>query len=71
MTVANADGSAWTAVSGCSASDYAITAPALTYGDIAAGQSVSGSTTVTMVNNASASQDACKGVSVPLYFLAS
>jgi hypothetical protein len=69
-TVANANGSAWVAVPGCSAADYAVGTPAVTYGQIAGSGSVNGTVTVTM-NNLGTNQDACKGVTAPLYFVAS
>jgi hypothetical protein len=70
VSVADSSGGSWTAVSGCSAADYTVSTPIITYGDIAAGGVVTGTVTVTM-NNRSASQDACKDVAVPLYFVAS
>ncbi len=68
--VANADGSTWTAVDGCSASDYTVGTPEITMGVIAGGAHVDGTVTISMVN-AATSQDACQGVTVPLYFSAS
>jgi hypothetical protein len=74
VKVANADGTPWTAVDGCTAADFAVGGAAAggpvtltTSQEIAAGatngtQSVS----VQMVNR-DASQDACKGVTVPLH----
>jgi hypothetical protein len=64
------DGTAWTAVTGCSAADYTVGTPVITAGDISAGGTLSGTVTITMVNRA-ANQNACQGVSVPLYFAAS
>lgn len=64
--VAKSDGTAWTA-GNCSATDFAVGTPAITYGEIAAGTTVTGSVTVQMVNRA-ANQDDCQGVTVPLYF---
>lgn len=69
-TVASSDGSPWTAVSGCSATDYTIGAPSITYGQIASSATVSGTVTITM-NNLDRSQDGCKNADVPLYFSAS
>lgn len=40
-------------------------------GDYTAGSSQTGSVTVEMIDNTHASQDACQGVTVPLYFSAS
>lgn len=70
VTVANANGTAWTAVSGCSALDYTVGTPAITYGQIAPGGNIAGTVTLTM-NNRASDQDACQGVTVPLYFAAS
>lgn len=70
VSVANADGSAWTAVSGCSAADYAIGTPSVVYGEIASGDDVSGTVTITM-NNLGTDQNACQGKTVPLYLVAS
>jgi hypothetical protein len=69
-TVANADGTTWVAVTGCSAADYAVGTPAVTYGQIAGGAFVNGTVTVAM-NNLGTNQDACQGVTAPLYFVAS
>ncbi|GAA2002158.1 hypothetical protein JL107_01775 [Nakamurella flavida] len=72
VTVANADGTTWTAgpTGACSAADYSVGTPAITYGPIAAGAAANGSVTIAMVNR-SANQDECKNVTVPLYFAAS
>ena len=70
VAVANADGTAWTAVPGCSAADYTIGTPSVVYGEIAGGADVSGTVTIAM-NNLGTDQDACQGVTVPLYFVAS
>ncbi|MBC7594948.1 MAG: hypothetical protein H7288_13590 [Kineosporiaceae bacterium] len=70
VTVAASDGSAWAAVSGCSAADYTIGAPNIAYGQIASSATVSGTVTITM-NNLDRSQDGCKNTDVPLYFSAS
>ena len=70
VSVANADGSTWVAVPGCSAADYTIGTPAITYGQVAGGAEVDGTVTVTMINRA-ANQDPCQDVTVPLYFVAS
>jgi len=69
VTVANSDGTPWTAVAGCSAGDYSVSS-AIPYGDILAGADVDGTVTLTMVNSGS-NQDACQGETVPLYFVAS
>lgn len=70
VTVANADGSDWTAVAGCSDLDYTIGTPAITYGDIVAGGLANGTVTISM-NNLASNQDGCKNAVVPLYFVAS
>jgi hypothetical protein len=70
VTVANSNGSAWTAVSGCSSADYTVGTPVITYGVIAPSGVVSGTVSVTM-NNLSSNQDGCKLATVPLYFVAS
>lgn len=70
VTVAASGGAAWTAVPGCSAADYTVGTPTFTPGDIASGSSTDGTVTITM-KNLSTNQDACKNVSVPLYFSAS
>lgn len=70
VSVATSTGTVWNAVPGCSASDYALGTPVITYGPIAGGASVSGTVTVTM-NALGSNQDACQGVVVPLYFVAS
>ena len=69
-TVALANGDDWTATEGCSAADYTVGTPTVTYGQIAAGAQVSGTVTVTM-NNLDSDQGGCKGATVPLYFVAS
>jgi hypothetical protein len=71
-TVANADGTPWApagAGAGCTAADYAVGTPTVDYGELAGGEDVQGTVTVTMVNTA-ADQDACQGLTVPLYFVA-
>lgn len=70
VTVANAGGVAWTAVPGCSSLDYTVGTVTITAGQIAAGATKTGSVMVTM-NNLASSQDACKNVAYPLYFVTS
>jgi hypothetical protein len=70
VRVANADGSAWTAVAGCSAADYAITTPVVAYGVIAGGADVDGTVSISMIN-ATTNQDACQLADVPLHIAAS
>jgi hypothetical protein len=67
--VAAADGTAWTAVTGCSVLDFSVGTPTITYGEIAGGSSISGTVTLSMTDLATP-QNACKNVSVPLYFTA-
>jgi hypothetical protein len=69
-TVANADGSPWIAKPGCSAADYAVGAPTFNLGEIPSLAGVDGTVTITM-NDLGTDQDACQGVTVPLYFVAS
>ena len=70
VTVANSDGTDWVAVPGCSAADYVLGTPAVTYGSVAGTSSTDGTVTVTMVDS-EFNQDECKSVTVPLYFVAS
>lgn len=70
VSVANADGTAWTSVAGCSAADYTVGAADIAYEDVAAGATAGGTVTLSMLNGAT-NQDGCKGASVPLYFVAS
>jgi hypothetical protein len=70
VIVADSDGSAWDAVSGCSAADYVVGTPVITYGSVDGGGDVGGTVTVTMIDT-SVNQDQCQGVPVPLYFVAS
>ncbi|MEO5319297.1 hypothetical protein PV761_12020 [Arthrobacter sp. CC3] len=64
--VAKADGTEW-ASGTCSATDFTVTSPSITTGQLAAGATASGTVTIQMVNKA-ANQDDCQGVTVPLYF---
>jgi hypothetical protein len=70
VTVAAADGTPWTATPGCSAADYTLGTPVIDYGPIDGGGEVTGTVSITM-NDLGTNQDACKGVTVPLYFTAS
>lgn len=68
--VANADGSAWTAVPGCTAADFSVTPAASTAQSLAAGETLSETVTLQMINR-TANQDACQGITtIPLYFTA-
>lgn len=64
--VANDDGTAWASGS-CTAADFAVGTPVITYGQLAAGATANGTVTIQMVNRA-ANQDDCQNVTVPLYF---
>ena len=77
ISVANSDGTPWTAAPGCSAADFnvggagagleSIQSPNI---DLAAGATHDGTVTLQMVNR-NASQDACKNAIVPLFVSAS
>ena len=69
VTVANDDGTAWTAVPGCSSADFTVSDASFTAGPIASASSILGTVTVTM-NDLNTNQDACKGINVPLYVVA-
>jgi hypothetical protein len=69
-TVATTTGATWSAVPNCSALDYTVGTPTITYGVIAGGGSLTGSVVVSM-NNLGSNQNACQGVAYPLYFAAS
>ena len=77
IKVANSDGTPWTSVLGCSASDFSIGSQAAgaTFNDVAqaanlaAGATATGSVTIQMVDSG-ANQDACKDATVPLYLYA-
>ena len=74
--VANADGSAWTGVTGCSKDDFAVGTPVFTATELAAGSSATGTTatgtvTLQMIDRPGVNQDGCKNATVPLYFSAS
>lgn len=71
-SVANPDGSTWTAVPGCSAADFTVGTPSIAGGpgDIPKDGSKNGTVTLTM-KNLDSDQNACKSVTVPLYFTAS
>ncbi len=77
VSVANANGSAWTPVGGCSAADFSVngqaagsphfhTALAQTFGP---GGSSSATASVRLVETG-ANQNGCQGVNPPLYFVA-
>jgi hypothetical protein len=78
ISIANSDGTAWTAVSGCSKNDFSIDGAAAgalyndtaQAADLAPGATATGSITLQMVDSGS-NQDGCKGATVPLYLSAS
>ncbi|WP_455835112.1 hypothetical protein [Pseudarthrobacter siccitolerans] len=71
VTVAGTGGATWTAVSGCSAADFAVGTPSFTATEIKAGESVTGTVTLQMIDRPGVNQDGCKGAAVPLHFAAS
>ncbi|TMC48513.1 MAG: hypothetical protein E6J20_18795 [Chloroflexi bacterium] len=77
ISVANSNGTAWTAVTGCSASDFNLDAAGagttdadLPNVDLAPGATYDGTVTLAMVDSGS-NQDGCKNATVPLYLSAS
>lgn len=70
VTVGNPDGTAWTLVPGCSATDYTVGTPVISYGEIAPSGLATGTVTITMDDDP-VNQDGCKDATVPLYFVAS
>lgn len=60
-------GTTWNDVTGCTAADYSVAAPVITYGQIAGGGELDGTVSVTMLNS-EANQDACQDATVPLWF---
>jgi hypothetical protein len=71
VIVADENGDPWVSDPvGCTAADYTLGTPVITYDQIPGGGSISGTVTLTM-NNLDSNQDACKGLDVPLYFAAS
>ena len=71
VTVAGTDGSAWTAVKGCSDLDFAVGTPSFTATEIPANGTVTGTVTLQMIDRPGINQDGCKGATVPLHFSAS
>jgi hypothetical protein len=79
VSVANSDGSAWVAVSGCSADDFIIGGeqpgtPHIIDVDENVGTGLNSSqqsVTIQMWNDTANPQDACQGVSVPLHYAVS
>jgi hypothetical protein len=71
VTIAGPGGAAWVPTGSCSPDDYAATiTTAPTLGEIASGDEVTGTATVTLANTA-VNQDDCQGQTVPLHFEAS
>jgi hypothetical protein len=72
VSIANADGSPWTPVSGCSAEDFTVGVPDFTPTELAKdGGKTTGTVSLQMKNRVDVNQDGCKGETVPLYFAAS
>jgi hypothetical protein len=70
-TVAATDGSAWTAVTGCTKDDFAVGTPSFTVTEIPAnGGTVTGTVTLQMIDRTGVNQDGCKGATVPVHFVA-
>lgn len=69
VTVANADGSAWTD-GDCSADDYVVDAPVIAYGTVAGLSDVDGTVTISMIDTG-VNQDDCQTAEVQLLFVAS
>lgn len=69
-SVANSDGSVWTAVAGCSAADFTVGTPVFTAKELAPGGTATGTVTLQMTDRPGVNQDGCKNASVPLYFTA-
>jgi hypothetical protein len=71
VTLADTTGTAWVPPAGCLIADFTATlTTAPSWGPIAAGGTVTGTATVTLANTG-VNQNACQGVTVPLYFAAS
>jgi hypothetical protein len=71
VTLADSTGTAWVPPTGCLIADFTATVTtAPSWGPIAAGGTVTGTATVTLANTG-VNQNACQGVTVPLYFAAS
>lgn len=71
VIVADENGDPWISNPvGCTAADYTLGTPTITYDQIPGGGSISGTVTLTM-NDLPSNQDACKTLDVPLYYSAS
>ena len=70
VTVATDTGGTWSPAGGCSAADYTVGTPVIEYGELAGGESVTGTVELSM-NNRPVNQDGCKTLDVPLYFVVS
>lgn len=68
-TILNADGTAWAAGT-CSKDDFEVSTTVVPT-ELSAAQSVTGTVTLKMINRVDVNQNDCKGVAVPLHFLAS
>lgn len=71
VTVADEDGILWDSGAGCSHADFAITANTLVATELLSGTSANGAVTLQMINRPGVDQNGCKGVEVPLHFVAS
>jgi hypothetical protein len=74
--VANADGTEWTSVDGCSKDDFTVGTPLFAATELAAGTAATGKTatgtvTLQMIDRPGVNQDGCKNATVPVYFAAS
>ncbi|GGL03116.1 hypothetical protein GCM10007382_23680 [Salinibacterium xinjiangense] len=69
VAVKSAGGLDWTAVTGCSAADFAVGNVVYQPGQIAGGGQLIGTIDISMLNR-DANQDACQDIEIPLYFLA-
>jgi hypothetical protein len=71
VTVAGTGGAAWTPAGGCTAADFKVGTPSFTATEIKAGEYVTGTVTLQMIDRPGVNQDGCKGAAVPLHFAAS
>jgi hypothetical protein len=69
--VAGVDGAVWTPAGGCLAADFKVGTPVFTQTEIKAGESVTGSVTLQMIDRPGVNQDSCQGADVPLHIAAS
>ena len=69
--VAGTNGATWAPASGCSAADFTVGDPVFTPTEIPAGESITGTVTLQMIDRPGVNQDGCKAATVPLHFSAS